>query len=76
MRRSYTKIKYFVLTSFPERTQKERNQREKLKREKSKREKYCPKDFDNLKKIQNDCIEKNFSSLQNVLENVFLSLNL
>jgi hypothetical protein len=71
MRRSYTKIKYFVLTGFPERTQKERNQREKLKREK-----YCPKDFDNLKKIQNDCIEKNFSSLQNVLENVFLSLNL
>jgi hypothetical protein len=71
MRRSYTKIKYFVLTSFPERTQKERNQREK-----SKREKYCPKDFDNLKKIQNDCIEKNFSSLQNLLENVFLSLNL
>lgn len=44
MRRSYTKIKYFVLTGFPE--IKERNQREK-----SKREKYCPKHFDNLKKI-------------------------
>jgi hypothetical protein len=40
MRRSYTKIKYFVLTGFSG---------ENSKREKSKREKYCPKDFDNLK---------------------------